>query len=403
MTAPLYPVTSPINGIASGLFPFKVNADFFKEWVQITPFWNLMGTEKSRPIVKHQMKGGEGVQYREGKLNALDPTRPVRNFDQVSGSGQYQSVDYDSINTGAYSFAVPVKGLELLALATPISLPDSVRPQLIEVCQQNFNLCLLNAAMFNPASYADVEGGYNPTTQLPSYDRMAMAGLTPSRATYNAYAGLTAAWDTMTGGTTYATNGLSADHLLRLKSMAIRGGNPQGQVLFNGKIEDQVRPAYIKSKGGWPLNEYIYLCNSESYAQLVKDPQYNLSTVNRGVIVNAEQPEAINGASYKGKYEGIHIYEIADLSHYIAPNLAANKSIAWELFIGAGAWSVGWDKEPWIVMKDDVINMAREYASHEIRGQKALKFAAKQATTVANIAKTTGIEQGIIHSFVRIS
>ena len=54
-------------------------------------------------------------------------------------------------------------------------------------------------------------------------------------------------------------------------------------------------------------------------------------------------------------------------------------------------------------MKDDVINMAQEYASHEIRGQKALKFPAKQPTTVANIAYTPGIEQGIIHSFVRIA
>lgn len=36
MTAPLYPVNTPQNGISQGLFPFKVNAEFFKEWVQLT-------------------------------------------------------------------------------------------------------------------------------------------------------------------------------------------------------------------------------------------------------------------------------------------------------------------------------------------------------------------------------
>ncbi len=403
MTAPLYPVTAPINGIATGLFPFKVNAEFFKEWVQLTPLWNLMGSEMTRPIVRHQMKAGEGLQYRVAKLNALDFTKPVLNFDQVSGAGQYQSVDYDSITTQAISFPVPIKGLELLTLGTPISLPDSVRPQLVEACAQYFNKNLLDAAMFNYLSLTDPAGGYNPATEMPSYDRVVLAGINPVRATYNAYAGITTAWNGFTGGITYATNGLSAKHLLNLKAMAVRGGNPNGQVLVKGKIEDAVRPAFMKTKGGWPLNEYIYLCNTESYTCLLQDPMYYGSTVNRGVIVNADQPESINGADYKGKYEGIHIYECKDMANYISLSQNGTYSVGWELFIGAAAWSAGWDKEPWIVMKDDVINMAREYASHEVRGQKTLIFPARQATTVANIAKVPGIEQGIIHSFVRLA
>lgn len=403
MTAPLYPVNTPINGIAGGLFPFKVNAEFFKEWIQITPFWNLMGVEMNRPIVRHQMKPGEGFQYRVPKMNALDHTKPVINFDQVSGSGQYQSVYYDSVNSQAYSFAVPIKGLELLSLGSPIMLPDSVRPQLIEACQQNFNMSLLNAAMFNYLMPTDSSAGYLPATQLSSYDRTVLAGKTPTRATYNAYAGLTTAWNSFTDGVTYAQNGLSAKHLLNLKTMAIRGGNANGAVFVNGRIEDAVRPAYMKTKGGFPLNEYIYLCNTESYTQLLQDPMYYQATTTRGTVVSSDQPEAITGADYKGKYEGIHIYEVKDLSNYISLSQDGTKSVGWELFIGAGAFSVGWHKEPWIVMKDNVIDMAREYASHEIRGQKALVFPAKQATTVANIAKTAGVEQGIIHSFVRIA
>ena len=403
MTTPLYPVNTPINGISGGLFPFKVNAEFFREWIQVTPFWNLIGVEMNRPIVRHQMKAGDGFQYRVPQMNALDHTKPVINFDQVSGSGQYQKVDYDAVNCSAYSFAVPIKGLELLSLGTPIVLPDSVRPQLIEACQQNFNMSLLNSAMFNYLMPTDPTGGYIPATKLPSYDRAVLAGKTPSRATYNAYAGLTTAWNSFTDGITYAQNGLSAKHLLALKTMAVRGGNANGAVSVNGRIENAVRPAYLKTKGGFPLNEYIYFCNTESYTQLLQDPMYYQATTTRGAVVSSDQPEAITGADYKGKYEGIHIYEIKDLSNYISLSQDGTKSVGWELLIGAGAFSVGWNKEPWIVMKDNVIDMAREYASHEIRGQKSLIYPAKQATTVANIAKTAGVEQGIIHSFVRIA
>lgn len=402
MTTPLYPPSAPVNGINQGLFPFKVNADVYKEWIQLTPFFNFIGNEKTRPIVRHQMEVGEGWEFREGKLNSIDYTRPIRNFDQVSGSGQYQKVDYDKVQCDGKSFLVPLKGRELISLGTPIDLPSSIRGQLVEACQRNFNKCLLDAAMFDYIDANNPFAGYAPATQLPSFDRMALAGLTTARATYNAYAGITTAWNSFTG-IDYTTNGLSAKHLLKLKMMATRGGNPQGAVLQNGRIEDAIRPAFMKTRRGFPLNEYIYLCNTESYTQLLQDPMYYQATTTRGTIVEPDQPEAISGATYKGKYEGIHIYEVPDLAPYISLSQDGAKSVGWELFIGAGALTTGWFKEPWIAFKDDPINMFQEFASHEIRGEKALKFPSKQASTIANIAKTPGIEQGIIHSFVRIA
>lgn len=405
MSTPLYPVAAPgINGISQGLFPFAISKQMFKESVQLTPLFNLMGNEITRPIVKHPVPAGAGYQYRVPKMNALDFTKPVKNFNQVSGSGQYQTVDYDSVNLDGSSFLVDIKGRELLSTGTPIMLPDYVRAQLIEACQQNLNKCILDAAMFNYTDPLDSSAGYIPATQMPSYDRVVLAGATNNlvtRATYNAYAGVTAACDAMVTGTTYLQNGLSAKHLLKLKTMAVRGGNSDGAVMANGRIEDMVRPAYIKTKGGWQVNEYLYFCNSESYTQLLQDPMYFQSTVSRGTVSSAEQPQSISGALYKGMYEGIHIYEVKDLSNYIFTSVG-NKTIGWELFIGAGAWSLGWSKEPWHAFKEDVTNMTVEYTTHEIRGQKALKFKAKQTSTLA-VANTQGVvEQGIIHSFVRL-
>jgi hypothetical protein len=403
--APLYPVASPgLNGISQGLFPFDVSRQIFKEWVQLTPFFSLMGNELTRPIVRHKIVNGNGYQYRVPKINSLDHTKPVRNFNQVSGSGQYQSVDYDSVNVEGKSFLVDIKGRQLLSTGTPISLPDYVRGQLIEVCQLNFHKCLLDAAMFDYDDNTNSFAGYNPTTQMPSYDRVALAGATTTRATYNGRASIQAQWADLSTGVTYENNGLSAKHLLKLKTIAARGGNTDGAVLTAGKIEDPIRPAFMKSKGGWAINEYIYLCNTESYTQLLQDPMYYQSTLTRGVIVSDEQPQSISGALYKGMYEGIHIYETKDLASYITTT--GGKTVAWELFIGAGAWSAGWDKEPWFAYKEDVTNMTAEYTSHEIRGEKALKFKAKQASTLvtAVAAKTGGVvEQGIIHSFVRLA
>jgi hypothetical protein len=406
--AELYPPTAPVQGINQGLFPAAVNAEFFRQYIQLTPLWNLMGEEFNRPIVRHKMKAGEGWQYTVGKLDALDFTKPVLNFDQVSGSGQRPNVESCPVQCNKISFLRDMVGRDLLELGTPLNIPDTIRPQLIEVCQRNFNKCILDSAMFDYMDPTNTAGGYNPATQKPSYDRVALAGIHPGgsatqddtdRQDYYLFAGIKTAWNNMSTGTAYNQNGLSADHLLKLKALAGDGGYAGGAVYNKGTIEDAIRPAYLKSRGGWPINEYIYLANTASLAQLYKDPQFNQSTISRGTVISADQPEAISGADYIGKFYGIHIYEVRDLSRYISYSANGNYRIAWELFIGAGAWSAGWFKEPYITYKNDVTNSLEEFTSHEIRGERALKFKAKQPRT---IDKGILVEQGIIHSFVRL-
>jgi hypothetical protein len=414
MPAPLYPVNAPVNGINQGLFPFHVNSEFFREWIQITPFWNFMGTEMDRPIVRHQMRAGEGWQYSVGKLNALDFTSPVLNFDQVSGSGQYQDVDVDSVICQGISFPVTIKGRQLLELGTPIRLPEVVRPQLIEASQRFFNKQLLDCAMFNYMSPTDpTTSGYTPATNLPSYDRLACAGInngatgtqnTADRTAYYAMAGITTVANGLATGPAYNQNGLSANHLLKLKAIATRGGFVGGAVFSNGDIEDAVRPAFMKSRMGFPMNDYIYLCTSESIKSLYSDPMFFQSTAARGTVIDsANQPQTIYGSEYHGKFFGIHIYEIKDLSRYIFTSQDTNKQVAWELFIGAGAWSAGWFEEPTIAFKDNQIDRIQEFTTHEIRGQKALKFPSKQPQAVVAGIYNGLVEQGIIHSFVRVA
>ena len=85
----LYPVPPDgYNGINQHLFPFEVSSKLFREWVQVTPLFNLIGNEPTRPIVRKSLSKGEGLQYRMGKLQALDHKNPVTNFDQRRGNAQ---------------------------------------------------------------------------------------------------------------------------------------------------------------------------------------------------------------------------------------------------------------------------------------------------------------------------
>lgn len=384
---------APISGINQNLFPYKVNSDFFKEWVKVTPLSNLMGSEMTRPIYRHKLRDGEGLQFRVGRLEAFDYKNPVVGLDQRRGAAQQPKVNSDSIDVSFKSFPIQLSGLDIVKLGTPIKLPDQVRPQLIEACARNLNYDLFNAMIKDLYP--------NPATSKPSYDRIALAGAGNdgladiNRATYNALAGIVAALGSaggLSGAATPAASGLSGRHILALKRMAESGGRSLG-------FEHAVRPAYLKTKSGWPMNEYIYLIDPESFTSLLSDPLFTSTTMARGTTVESDQPQAIHGADYIGRFFGVHIYVVNDLLDYrvtYRPNAAgADVEAAWNIFMGAGALSVGWNEFPFVVMDMDEVERIQLFVSHEQRGQKALTFASKQGIVPV-------VEQGIIHSFSRL-
>lgn len=389
-----YPITQPINGINQNLFPFKVdNKQFFKQYLKETPFFNIMGKELTRPIVIHTAQAGDGYQYRVPKLNALDYTNPVTDFNQVRGQSQTQSVDVDYVTCGGISFSVIIKNQQLISLGTPINLPDQVNDQLRQACRLNLNKAILDSA---------TTGNYAVATQKPSYDRSMLAGLNPTRAAYNAYAGIQAALDTFTAGqTAYTQQGLSAKLLMNSTILASKGGKANGAVMVNGvTIEDQLHPAQIMSRSGWPMQKYMGFFSAEALLPLYDDPLFTSTTTARGTVISKDQPEMISGADYVGEFKGIYLYQVDDLSRYSVVSADTTKRGSWGFLIGAAAWSLGWYEQPTIAFDQDQIDRQQIWASHETRGQKCLKFAAKQASTVT--AGNATVEQGLIHIFTNI-
>ncbi len=402
----LYPVPAPgYNGINQNLFPFDVVSKVFKEWVQITPLYNLIGNEPTRPIVRKQLGRGEGLQYRMGKLQALDYKNPIVNFDQRRGNAQQQSVDYDAVTVDFKSFLVQIKGYDILDYGTPIDLPPYARQQLVEAFSRCLNYDLFTA--MTSGSYPALTTGSalrgNVAGNYPSYDRTVfnVAGnAILARAAYQA----NGTFPTLVNGmetsvnTTFDGSGLSAKHLETLKQYAERGN--AADIAVNSEFA--IRPAYIKSKAGWPMNKYIYLAHPQTLPSLFSDPLFASSTFNRGVVIDQENtPQTLNGADYVGEYRGIAIYSCRDLYQYAVTSADGTKQAAWNIFMGAGALSIGWAEEPQIGMENDLIERIQIYFGHEFRGQKMLKFKSLYASKAgAAVGSNTVVEQGIIHSFV---
>lgn len=375
-----YPPIAPIGGINQNLFPFDVNKAFYKEWVKITPLSNLMGDQMNRPIYRHKLRDGEGLQFRVGRLSALDYKNPVVGLDQRRGATQQQQVDYDSVDTKSQSFPVRLEGSNIVRLGTPISLPGSVRPQLIEACERNFNYDLFNEMTTNIYT--------NTATQKPSFDRIIVSGYEPTRATYNGLAGLTTVLNGF-GAATAAASGMNTKTILSAKRAAERGGQID-------TIEHAIKPAFLETRSGWPMNGYIMLMNPSCLDILITDDTFRQTTLARGTVIEADQPQAINGADYVGKYWGVHIYLCQDLMNYEVVSQDGTKRGAWNILMGAAAMTAGWHEFTNIAESTDVIERIQIFTTHEQRGQKALRFPSK-------VDPTQRIEQGIVHIFSRIS
>jgi hypothetical protein len=330
-----------------------------------------------------------------GKLQALDYKNPITNFDQRRGNAMQQQVDYDKVDVDFKSFLTQIKGYDILDFGTPIDLPPYARSQLVEAFSRALNYDLFNAMTVN--AYPTIRtANCNVVGTVPSYDRSVPA-LATTRAQWQANATfLTYLNGFQTPAATLPTGtGLSAKHLEKLKQYAERGGSAVG-------VEDAIQPAYVRSKAGFPMNKYIYLAHPETLTSLFSDPLFANSTFNRGVVIDPENtPQTLNGADYVGEYRGIAIYSCRDLYQYALTSADGTKTAAWNIFMGAGALSLGWAQEPMIGMENDLVERIQLYFGHEFRGQKMLQFPSQYAATAgAQAGSNTVVEQGIIHSFV---
>lgn len=380
--------------INPNLFPVNVSEKLQFEFLQISPLMDFAGNASNSIIVKQPMKKGAGVQWRIPRLRALDYKNPVMDLQQREGREQHQIVDVFTIDSHVRSFAVRVPFDQILSYAVPFNILNPVARELVDTNARNLNWEILKDFTVN--QYPNIKtANCNVVGTLPSYDR-AVPALSTTRAAWQANATfLTYLNGFQTpGNTTPAGTGLSVAHLRKLIRYATQGGSSLN-------IESQVAPANIETKNGWPVNKYVYLMTQESYSSLCLDPQFTGAGAMRGTVIDPNTPQFITGGFYKGEFEGVYLYVVPELSEQILTSADGNKSISWNLFLGAGAHTIGWADITNFGKKDDDYNMFKIFYSHDFRGQGMQTFASKYVLAGGAAAGSNPlVEQGVIHSFV---
>ena len=403
---PAYPLVAPFNGLNQQLFPYSVNQKVYETWFPLTYFGPLTSTDMTKPVYKHTIKSGEGLAFTVGKLNPLDYLNPVVDSAQKRGYAQTQTMDAFTVSTSRLSWPVNIRDQDLMAQGTPTEqLPSLVFSQLVEVQQKNFTDTMLRAATIGRYPVIAEVNGVMPHTSRAVAGNLDVAQPADGIWAYNNGATLRAELLHAMPQARHANHKLSIKHLRRLKMLAEVGGvNPANIVanIWNPLLgyEDPIRPSRVTLQNGQNSTEYYYFGAPAAINNLLNDAEFQTQMVSR--IGIESQPQPISGADYVGKIYDINIYECPMLAAFSAGIDANNDGgVAWGLLIGAGAFTVGWYKYPYIVMDRDIIENSVLYCSHEQRGQDVLRYQAKSDVANLTVNGYNTVEQGIIHSFTR--
>lgn len=359
------------NAYVDSQIPYHVRKKFLKEVLLGTNLSPFMGSDDEAIIQIDRKPNGTGPTETFNLSREIDYKNPIKGYDQISGKGQQLKFYSDTISVEFQAQPVALKGVQIVNMNTPLPVFEQMRPKLLTASKREFVYSILKAATF--LNYPDLTAG--PVAERVLYG---------SGNTYNA--SINAAVDAMNGvGPTQS--GASVAGIKKMRNIAVTGG-------LTYEAEKRISPYMLKTKQNTPSPFYVYFMDTESFASLEADPQWN-AQYQRGVIEMANQPSLFNGAYFKGQVGNIMVYEMPELGDFrVTYN---GKTAAWNLFCGAQALGVVWHKDPWFGEEWSNMKTVVEMAIMEMRGQKALKFPSYKANNEATL-----IENGIIHNFVQI-
>lgn len=372
------------NQYAAGLEDREILKKFFKEYIAWTPLSAFMGDSEESPIVLRDLETGKGDLVTFSLMRELELGNEVGEFERASGKEQNLRFYQQTIPTKYSREPVGLNSPDIVKQRTPLSIFEQYRPSLLRLLRQKLVYELMDSMTWDL---------YDPATQIPSIHR-SLFGTWGGR---NAEKNIAAACDEASGTTNlanfannpYTLNGMSASHIYQLGRIAKMGGSS------GYKTENLIRPANLKTVRGFPEEQYILLIDPMTYDSLRQDPdwiKYHVSARNLG----DDMPNGLNGARFRGIYEGVLVYEANELSKYrIKSSTAAKGTWAWNILLGASSVGLVWSMKPMFTEEWKDYKDIYGLCSKEYRGQAAFKFPSKLDTSKL-------VEHGIVHSFTRI-
>lgn len=363
------------NAYDLGQVPYSVSKKYFEEVLLNSPLNVFMGMGPDSLInVQHVNRGeGETVVYSFGR--EIDYKNPIYDYDQIEGSAQKLKFYKDVVQIRKQAFNVGLQGIQFTELRTPIPVYEALKPRLMTAHNKNLNYDVVRA--FTSNLYPDRAA----TRPDPYRGHFAGVAVYPG----NINDGVAA----MNTGTAYDQNGISVEKIMAMRDMAVTGSDG----IATYETEKKINPYNLMKRNGWPEPVYVYLMDTKTYRSLYRDPDWN-AYLARGMIESSDQPTGLKNAFYKGRIGDVLIYEVPELAEHRITS--GGFTASWNLFCGANALGLVWGREPWLYQKEMNMGTEIEMALHEIRGQKALVYPSFRN-------EGTSIENGFIHSFVRIA
>ncbi len=360
-----------------GLEDTKLRDQFFKEYIGLTNLSGFMGNSDTSAIHLAELQTGAGASYVFSLLRELELGYSVGEFEQLQGNEQDINIYAQTVTTKRERNAVKLQSPDIVRQRSPLKIYEALQPAILRLQRRKLVddiLREMTVKLYNSASGGDG----------PLIDRVLFGG-----KSYQAsiYAGCNAMNAASFEVDSHTKDGLSVEHIRKLHRYARMGGTTVNR-------ETPLTPVQLKTRKGFPVENYMYLIDPESYSSLAKDPAWAVYFDSARKQVE-DMPNGLDGARYRGQIEGVMIYECHELANFRV-NTSNSKVAAWNLLLGGNALGLVWSSRPQIITEtwdyqDNIGVGVKEY-----RGQAALKFPSRQNPTVT-------IETGIIHSFVRIS
>jgi len=366
----------------------QIETELFLEFMASTSLFPFMGHPNSSVFVTREKARGSGEYVSFPLLQSFDHKQAIYGSSQLFGNEKELKIYSDSIKIGKIKFGAMLPEPEMAEFKTPIDVFSRLRPELLQTASNELTDALFRSMVGSYSSNFQQSGIYNKTntaiTGVSSgpVKQRAVYGSDVNDASKGKY---DASIYTACNGMSHNDAKLSVDHLLKLKKKAL-----------SKKDEMAIQPFMKEMKNKQLMPQYIYFCDPASYLDLRKDPDWR-DYMYRGMVDGSDQPEGLTGAMYRGKVEGIYVYECPELEDYRAIN-TDTKTVCHNVLLGSQAVGVVWGKKP--VVREgvdlDYKSVAR-FGVIQIRGQKALMYPSKAEPT------TKQVERGIIHSFVLAS
>ena len=380
------------NAYDTNLIPVEIRAEYFKETLLLSPLSMFMGNNSQAIIQVRNLNDGSGLTSDFTFSRNIDYKNPIIGYDQISGKGALMEFYTDRVTVDQQAIPDRLYGVELTKLSTPVKVFDRMKPLLQEAHNQNLVYSLLASATIGSYAPTGVPGAYvAPTATGPRTNRYVYGFNRVSDN--NISAGIDAMIAPGPGTNAAPGDGLSVRHIRKLRNMAIYGGGSFEQ-------EKRISPYRLKTVEGFASPYYAYFMDTPSYESLEQDTDWAVYN-GRGFKEMANQPTALSGSFFKGQIDNILVYEVPELGNFQVTSANGTKA-SWNLFCGAEAFGLVWAKEPWFTQEWSNHHTVVEQAVIEVRGQKALKFPSFNPTLNAGNSRSVLVENGIIHSFVRL-